>query len=89
MLDLRELPMWSWRNWPRRRRSLGAHRLPYRNWYYGNLWRKVRKLTVISKEVWNRNARAGGVTEGRLSAVPTDDLGKTAGHNNRRTTGGL
>jgi hypothetical protein len=37
--------------------------LPYRNWYYGNLWRKVRKLTVISKEVWNRDARAGGVTE--------------------------
>jgi integrase len=60
--------------------------LPYRNWYYGNLWRKVRKMTGISKEVWNRDARAGGVTEGRQAAVPTDDLAKTAGHSNKRTT---
>jgi integrase len=60
--------------------------LPYRNWYYGEVWRRVRKLTGIRKEVWNRDMRAAGVTEGRQAGVPTDDLAKTAGHTNKRTT---
>lgn len=38
--------------------------LPYRNWYYGNLWRKVRKLTGISNEPrcagWRRHRGAAG-----------------------------
>ncbi len=60
--------------------------LPYRSWYFGDVWRKVRKLTGIRREVWNRDMRAGGVTEGREAAAPTDDLAKTAGHANKRTT---
>jgi integrase len=60
--------------------------LPYRNWYFGHVWRKVRKLTGIRKEVWNRDTRAGAVTEARQAAVPTDDLAKVAGHSNKRTT---
>jgi integrase len=60
--------------------------LPYRNWYYGEIWRKVRKIAGIGKEVWNRDMRAGAVTEGRQAAAPSDDLAKTAGHTNKRTT---
>lgn len=60
--------------------------LPYRNWYFGEVWRKVRKIAGIRKEVWNRDTRAGAVTEGREAAVPTDDMAKIAGHANKRTT---
>lgn len=60
--------------------------LPYRNWYYGEVWRRVRKVAGIRKEVWNRDMRAAGVTEGREAGSPTDDLAKLAGHANKRTT---
>lgn len=65
--------------------------LPYRNSYFGEVWRRVRKITGIRKEVWNRDMRAGGVTEARQAAAPTtdnilDDVAKTAGHANKRTT---
>jgi integrase len=59
---------------------------PYRNWYFGEVWRKVCELTGIRKEVWNRDTRAGAVTEARQAAAPTDDLAKVAGHANKRTT---
>ncbi|MGO9769707.1 MAG: integrase [Roseiarcus sp.] len=60
--------------------------LPYRNSYYGHVWDKVRKITGIKPEVWNRDIRAAAVTEGRQAGSPTDDLAKTAGHANKRTT---
>jgi hypothetical protein len=60
--------------------------LPYRNWYFGEVWRKVRKLTGISTTVWNRDTRAGAVTEARQAAASTDDVAKLAGHANKRTT---
>jgi integrase len=61
-------------------------KLPYRNWYFGEVWRRVRNVTGIRKEVWNRDMRAAGVTEGREAGSPTDDLAKLAGHANKRTT---
>jgi integrase len=60
--------------------------LPYRNWYFGQVWRRIREIAGIRKEVWNRDMRAAGVTEGRQAGAPTDDLAKTAGHTNKRTT---
>jgi integrase len=60
--------------------------LPYRNWYFGEIWRRVREMTGIRKEVWNRDMRAAGVTEGGQAGAPTDDLAKQAGHANKRTT---
>jgi integrase len=60
--------------------------LPYRNWYYGRVWDRVRNITGMRKEVWNRDMRAAGVTEGRQAGSPTDDLAKQAGHANKRTT---
>jgi hypothetical protein len=60
--------------------------LPYRNWYYGRVWRNVRKATGIRPTVWNRDLRAAGVTEGREAAAANDDLAKVAGHTGKRTT---
>ncbi len=60
--------------------------LPYRPWYFQDIWKKVRKITGIKKEVWNRDTRAGAVTEGRQAGALTDDLAKTAGHSDKRTT---
>jgi hypothetical protein len=54
--------------------------LPYRHEYFRVIWNKVRERTGIRKEVWNRDTRAGAVTEGRQAGAPTDDLAKTAGH---------
>jgi integrase len=60
--------------------------LPYRPRYFASVWERVRKLTGIRQEVWNRDVRAAGVTEGRQAGAPTDDLAKQAGHSNKRTT---
>lgn len=59
--------------------------LPYRNWYFGDVWRQVRAITGIRKEVWNRDMRAAGVTEAREGAADTADVAKTAGDTKRTT----
>ena len=59
--------------------------LPYRNWYYGEVWRRVRKIAGIRKEVWNRDMRAAGATEARQGAALTDDVAKTLGDTKRTT----
>jgi integrase len=40
----------------------------------------------ISAKLWNRDLRAGAVTEGRQGGALTDDLAKGAGHASKRTT---
>jgi integrase len=60
--------------------------LPYRNWYYGEVWRRVRNIAGIDRNVWNRDMRAAAVTEGRQAGSQTDDLAKTGGHADKRTT---
>ena len=60
--------------------------LPYRSWYYGRVWDKVRKLTGIPKAVWNRDLRAAGVTEAREADATTADVAKAIG-DTERTTG--
>jgi integrase len=66
--------------------------LPYRHEYFRVVWDKVRRLTGIPKEVWNRDTRAGGVTEARQAASPAEpgnileDVAKQAGHSSKRTT---
>jgi hypothetical protein len=99
VLDLRELPMVmeEFAKVPPEARQgplvvNGRTGLPYRNWYYGNLWRKVRKLTGLRKEVWNRDMRAAAVSEAREAANPAtlsnmlDDVSKVAGHSSKRST---
>jgi integrase len=60
--------------------------LPYRQWYFRDLWRRVATQAGISDAIWNRDLRAGAVTEARQAGAPTDDVAKTAGHSNKRTT---
>lgn len=61
-------------------------RLPYRHEYFRVLWRRCATQAGIASSVWNRDLRAGGITEARQAGAPTDDVAKTAGHANKRTT---
>ena len=60
--------------------------LPYRYDVWGAGWRRDRKAAKISTQVWNRDLRAGGLTEGDLAGSNPDDRSKIAGHANRRIT---
>jgi integrase len=60
--------------------------LPYRQWYFRYLWRHVADRAGIDRAVWNSDLRAGGITEAREAGAPTDDVAKTAGHADKRTT---
>ncbi len=60
--------------------------LPYRYDVWGAGWRRDRKAADISPQVWNRDLRAGGLTEGDLAGSNPDDRSKIAGHANRRIT---
>ncbi|MGH6726783.1 MAG: integrase, partial [Pseudolabrys sp.] len=60
--------------------------LPYRQWYFRDFWRRCADAAGISHLVWNRDLRAGGITEAREAGAPTDDVAKTAGHSDKRTT---
>src|SRR5262245_3990872 len=42
--------------------------LPYRQWYFRDLWRKCARVSGISDTVWNRDLRAGGGTASRSAA---------------------
>jgi integrase len=60
--------------------------LPYRQIYYRDVWHASAKAAGISRSVWNRDLRASGITEAREAGAPTDDVAKTAGHADKRTT---
>ena len=60
--------------------------LPYRYDVWGAGWRRDRKAADISPQVWNRDLRAGGLTEGDLAGASIDDRSKIAGHANKRIT---
>jgi hypothetical protein len=56
------------------------------NQYYSR-WRKLAALTkVIPKTVWNRDSRAGAVTEGSDAGADLEDLAQHAGHASLETT---
>lgn len=60
--------------------------LPYRQWYFREVWRRCAAAAGVSQTIWNRDLRAGGITEARQAGAPTDDVAKTAGHSSKRTT---
>jgi hypothetical protein len=60
--------------------------LPYRHEYFRVLWHKCAVEAGIPRSIWNRDLRAGGITEARQAGAPTDDVAKTAGHASKRTT---
>ena len=43
-------------------------------------WRAVRAAAGLSPELWNRDLRAGGITEGQMAGAALEDRAKMAGH---------
>ena len=54
--------------------------LPYLATTYTALWRKVRTAAGLPSTLWNRDIRAGAITEGGEAGASSDDRGKLAGH---------
>jgi hypothetical protein len=60
--------------------------LPYTYLAFNDGWRKDFKAAGLPKGMWNRDMRAGGVTEGGRSGASKDDRRKVAGHAREETT---
>lgn len=61
--------------------------LPYRRRHFASCWRKVATDAGIPANVWNRDSRAGGITEGSDSGADIEHLRHHANHSNIATTG--
>lgn len=53
---------------------------PYRSSAMRDSWRKDAKAAGIPVVIWNRDLRAGGVTEGGAAGATIEDRAKLAGH---------
>lgn len=60
--------------------------LPYAERAYSKRWRPIATAAGVPKAVWNRDSRAGGVTDGRDSGADFADLAKQAGHSDPKFT---
>lgn len=60
--------------------------LPYRYGNYLKRWRKDFAAAGIPKGVWNRDLRAGGITEAGIAGAQLSDTSKVAGHSSTKTT---
>lgn len=60
--------------------------LPYAEGAYSKRWRPIATSAGVPKNVWNRDSRAGGVTEARDSGADFEDIAKQAGHTDARFT---
>jgi hypothetical protein len=59
---------------------------PFKRRDYSGRWREIARAAGIPDEVWNRDSRAGGVTEGGDAGADIEDLRQHAGHADARTT---
>lgn len=50
------------------------------------VWQAVRGEAELSAELWNRDLRAGAITEGGMAGASSDDRAKLAGHSGTKTT---
>lgn len=64
-----------------------ASGLPYRYRHFARIYRKIATAAGIPATVWNRDARAGGVTEGSDAGADIEHLRHHATHANIATTG--
>lgn len=60
-----------------------ATRLPYRWSTWREAWRAVREDAGLSPDLWNRDLRAGGITEAEMAGATVDDRAKLAGHSKK------
>lgn len=56
--------------------------LPYRGDAFAKVWRRVRDRPTL----WNRDIRAGALTEGGVAGASSDDRAKMAGHVSSKMT---
>jgi len=61
-------------------------REPFKRREFSGRWREIVRAAGIPDEVWNRDSRAGGVTEGADAGADIEDLRQHAGHADTRTT---
>jgi len=60
--------------------------LPYRYRHFAERWREVATEAGVPANVWNRDSRAGGVTEGSDAGADIEHLRHHANHKNAATT---
>lgn len=60
--------------------------LPYKERQFARTWRKIAQEVGIPDNVWNRDSRAGGVTEGSDAGADIEHLRHHANHKNIQTT---
>ncbi|MDI7862572.1 site-specific integrase [Rhizobiaceae bacterium n13] len=60
--------------------------LPYRYRFFSKRWREIATEAGIPANVWNRDSRAGGVTEGSDAGADLEHLRHHANHKNAQTT---
>jgi hypothetical protein len=58
---------------------------PYRREQFQWLWRQVRDRANLSPKLWNRDIRAGAITEGGMAGASADDRAKLAAHSPKMT----
>jgi hypothetical protein len=56
---------------------------PFINQAFEQLWAKVRIAAGLRPTLWNRDLRAGGLTEGSMAGASSDDRAKLAGHSKK------
>lgn len=61
--------------------------LPYRKRHFAETWREIARAVGIPDSVWNRDSRAGGVTEGSDAGADIEHLRHHATHSDVATTG--
>lgn len=61
-------------------------RFPYRHKQFSEIWRQIADDCGVPKDVWNRDSRAGGVTEGSDAGANIEHLRHHANHSNIATT---
>ena len=59
---------------------------PFKRRAFAGRWREIARAAGIPDDVWNRDSRAGGVTEGGDAGADIEDLRQHAGHADTRTT---
>ena len=57
--------------------------LPYLVGRFQEVWTDVRKAAGLPAGLWNRDLRAGGITEAEMAGVSVDDRAKLAGHSSK------
>ncbi|WP_457663953.1 site-specific integrase [Sinorhizobium medicae] len=60
--------------------------MPYRYRFFSKKWREIATEAGVPTNVWNRDSRAGGVTEGSDAGADLEHLRHHANHKNAQTT---